>query len=216
MLIIGETTVRQVGTAFVWTSGMSVDADGSPRAYAPVGSGLPTLDRLANAGKAGHWAGLACNGNGVPYVQQRGDRAPGYYVSSTALQNASKAVKDPDRYVNAEEIPYIAIPPELIAAGARKGDLAIVTYGALECAAIAGDVGPKREIGEGSMALARALGIPADARGGGVDSGVTYVLFTGSRSAIPWPREVSEFAAVASALFLAWGGYGRMSAAAAS
>jgi hypothetical protein len=46
------------------------------------------------------------------------------------------------------------------------------------------DEGPNSIIGEASNAMAKALGIPADPSSGGVDSGVTFMVFTGSAGVV--------------------------------
>lgn len=76
-------------------------------------------------------------------------------------------------------VPYISIPGDF--KGARKGDLALVSYDGRSTWAVIGDVGPKGRFGEGSVALAKRLGIPSDGTTGGVKSGVTYTLFPGTR-----------------------------------
>lgn len=166
-------------TPITFTSGLNIDCDGSPRAYAPAGSGLVALDYLANAGSPGNWYGIACDAAGEPYRQ-----ANGYYVSTTALQDHSKAVWEPLRYVNSEIIPYIVIPRGF---PAKLGDLAQVEYNNKRLTAIIADVGPKGKYGEGSIALAKQLGINADPKHGGIDKNVTYYVYAGS--SIGWPKE---------------------------
>jgi hypothetical protein len=185
---IGAVEVCVQGGLISWSSGLAVDADGSPRAYAPMGGALRGLDYLANAGKPGSWWGLACDDDGQPFVQHHDDPCPGYYVSTTALIDRGYQKRDPRRYVNSDTVPFLAVPPELLAAGVRKGDLAVVSYGKLQCGAIVADVGPRGHIGEGSIALAKALGINADPRRGGVESGVGFVIYLGSASSPAWPR----------------------------
>lgn len=77
---IGKTKVwiDQFKTATWFKSGMSIDADGSPKAYHPKNIGL---DDLKHAGNKGHWWALATK-NGKPVVQKSG-----YYVSTTSLQD---------------------------------------------------------------------------------------------------------------------------------
>src|SRR5207302_10540413 len=119
-----KTRVIEVGSISVWrlerepnfffTSKMSVDADGSPRAYHP--DNHSGLDNLANAGHPGNWWAIVTdNGkkNGTPVIQGANDPAPGYYVSTTSLQDDTKRSTDPNRYVDAEVIPFIALPPEV-------------------------------------------------------------------------------------------------------
>src|SRR5258708_2675267 len=101
-MTIGSHSVYTVDIAKVVLAGLAVDADGSPHAYAPSGSGLQGLDYLANAGHSGNWWGIATDSHGMPYIQGPNTPAPGYYVSTTALEDGSKAVNDPARYVNSE------------------------------------------------------------------------------------------------------------------
>ena len=66
------------------------------------------------------------------------------------------------------------------------------------------DVGPRGHVGEGSIALAEALGIPSNPRRGGVGNGILYVVFAGS--AAGWPLDRNAVESNASKLFEAWGG----------
>ncbi|MFE3035068.1 glycoside hydrolase family 75 protein [Streptomyces canus] len=86
------------------------------------------------------------------------------------------------RYLSAERLPYIVVPaPSGIwdhrQYGVRGGAVAAVVYQDRVQYAVVGDVGPGHIIGEASYATAKALGIPADPRGGGTPSGVTYIVF---------------------------------------
>lgn len=197
-ITIGGVEVHLVAGVLRWTCGMAIDADGAPTAYAPVGAGLKPLDYLANAGKPGHWWGIVANSAGVPYVQQARDPAPGYYISPTALVDRKFSERDPRRYVDASRVPYIAIPRELKQLGAKLGDVALVTYRDRSSAAIVADIGPRGKVGEGSPALAAALGINPSARNGGAGAGVSYALFLGSNCG--WPRTIAEVAAQVSVL----------------
>jgi hypothetical protein len=49
---------------------------------------------------------------------------------------------------------------------------------------ILGDVGPTGILGEASYAMAQKLGINPSPTSGGVDSGVTYVAFTGAAAVV--------------------------------
>jgi hypothetical protein len=196
------TAPQLIRGAVVYDAGFAVDADGAPRAYAEPP--LEGLDRLANAGSHGNWYGLACNSMGVPFVQQPGDPAPGYYVSTTALVDRSKAAADPARYVDSELYPYASVASDLTqgAARIRVGDVAFVIRDSRTAGAVVADVGPRGKYGEGSVALARALGVDPDPRRGGVDSGVRWVVFPGSSRG--WPRLVDDYQAQARALYDAW------------
>ena len=65
--------------------------------------------------------------------------------------------------MNSETIPYIVVPPQLLTkAGVKLGDFAVVlnTKNQKLCYAIVADLGPSNRIGEGSIALANAIGVP--------------------------------------------------------
>lgn len=87
--------------------------------------------------------------------------------------------------LDASSLPFIVIPLpsngfDYAAHGIGLGSVAAVLYnGKLEYA-IFGDQGPKGVIGEGSFALAEKLGIDSNPSYGGVDSGVTFIVFTGA------------------------------------
>lgn len=156
---------------------MAIDADGSPRAYAPPPK--EGLDYLANAGHPGNWWGLACDQHGEPYVQLADNPAPGFYVSTTTYERREFNPDDPRRYLNSETEKFVVVPNSFRKSvpGIVLGCKCLVSYRDKTVEAVAGDVGPR--FGEGSIALAKALGIPSDPKSGGVDSGVTYQLFPG-------------------------------------
>lgn len=188
-------------------AGMAIDADGALRAYHPDDTGL---DRLAHAGAPGNWWALATDDAtpaGTPLVQGPGDPAPGYYVSTTSLYDASRAHGDPRRYVDSEAVPYVALPaPFTESLGCRLGDLAWVERTSLDgavhrSAAIFADVAPpSAPLGEGSIALADRLGVPSDPRAGGTFRvSVRYVVFCGIGTPA-WPRAVADVDAEAARL----------------
>lgn len=195
---------------------MNSDADGAPNAYHPTNNSI-ALDYLPNAGKPGNWWGVVTDTgkrDGKPVVQTERDPHPGYYVSATSLADGSKSRTNPLRSVNSEHVPYIALPKEIInACGVRLGDLAIVVRGssvALSCTIFA-DGGPSGKLGEGSVALAKALGIPSSAKNGGTAKrDVIYLVFPGSRSQEFLTRQQIETRA--RGLFEQWGGMGQLRA----
>lgn len=198
--IIGTTHVTELYGCFYWVSGMSIDADGCPTAYSPVGSGLSSLDYLENAGKPGNWYGLVTKNN-EPVVQDKNDLAPGYYVSPTALTDRNKKNIDPRCYVDSNTVPYIAIPPELIKLGVKLGDFCWVSYAGKECGAIVADIGPRYKVGEGSISLAKKLGIPSSPKNGGTVAHVLYYVFVKSKKTPAWPVEVANIQETAMELF---------------
>jgi hypothetical protein len=202
---------------FFFTSRLHVDADGAPRAYHPPtptrrSGSPPGLDNLANAGSPGNWFGIVTDRHGDPVLQGQNDPAPGFYVSQTALVYRERPRQtDPRRYVDATRIPYIVLPPQVPQSiGARLGDFAFVwnRRNGKRAHAIFADVGPANAIGEGSIALARALGMPSDPRAGGQNGDVVYLVFprTGNRNG----RPRTEIVAGARAALRAWGGLRRL------
>ncbi len=196
------------GLAF--KGGMSIDADGSPRAYNPSNTGL---DALGNAGKPGNWWGIATDSKGKPYTQGPNDPAPGHYVSTTALVDGRFKANDPRRYVDSEKIPFIAVPPQLKDQGVKLGDLVAVRNertGKTVFAVVA-DIGPKNHQGEGSIKLAQELGINSNARKGGTSSGVSYVVFPGSKQS--WPMTNEQIQAAGARAYAAYGGDAQLASA---
>lgn len=194
----------------LFTAGMTIDADGAPNAYGPHNRGL---DYTANARGQHGWVALVTNENGRPVIQKSGPYR-GYYVSTTSLQqNQIYEERDPKRYIDATKIPYIALPSDF----ARRysinlGDLVLVRNQANSRSAYAifADVGPKGRIGEGSIALAKRLGIPANPRHDSAEDGVTYLIFPGS--ALPADRRITArtIKSAAARLYHRWGGTERL------
>jgi Fungal chitosanase of glycosyl hydrolase group 75 len=210
---IREVPIWQIpGTsAIFFVTGMTIDADGAPNAYNPDNTGL---DDISNAGEPGHWEGILADRDGNPILQGPDDPYPGYYVSCTALFDRTKAPTDPLRYVDASKIPYVVLPHEVASeTGARPGDFAVVVNlrNGKSSDAIFGDVGT---LGEGSIALARNLGIWPDARNGGRRRGILYLIFPGSGS--HQPRSIEEIDGEADRLLQAWGGLEKLTSCAAN
>lgn len=208
---VGRVAVRRVvgGLPFFFTSGMTIDADGAPKAYHR--DDARALDFLANAGHPGDWWGIVTDRRGNPVVQSSSDPAPGYYVSTTSLADRRKRPTDPRRYVDSESVSFVALPEAVLEKGrARVGDLATVwnRRNNRVSHAIVADVGPPDHIGEGSIALARALAIPRDPKRGGQASDVVYLVFP--RSGNRRPRAPAEINAVTVELLRAWGGVERL------
>jgi len=202
---------QKIGDAVLFQSGMYVDADGAPNAYGPNNRGL---DFTANALRGGRFVSVATHPDGTPVIQRSG-RFKGFYVSTTSLHNAVGSPTAPGTYVDARKIPYIVLPPEFMKQfGVALGDLAIVTNlkNGRTSFAIFADVGPRGKIGEGSVALARALGINDDPRHGGANSGIAYLVFPQSGLGPDKLRSAKEIRSSASRTFRRWGGARRLRA----
>jgi len=202
----GPVVITAASGAVIFETGMAVDADGAPNAYAPNNRGL---DRLANARRGHQWVGIATDQHGHPYVQKRG-RYRGYYVSTTSLEDAEiHNPANPRKYVDATKIPYIVLPPEVAERfDISLGDMAVVINKRNGAAAFAlfADVGPRGQIGEGSIALAEALGLPSDPRVDTTEDGLLYMVFPGSGLGPGKLRTLHEISRETGALYESWGG----------
>jgi len=202
----------------VFRGHLSIDADGSPRAYHPQ-SALGQ-DRLGNGGVPGNWWAIAtnrpdCGPSGTPIIQGAHDPAPGFYVSTTSLQRAGVSCRSPSKYVDASTIPYVALSPAMRGSFlASEGHLAIVrdTRTNHTAFAIFADGGPRTGRGEGSMALAQALGLNPDARHGGASARELVFLVLPAGIGFPTSRQQIEDAGHAA--FRDWGDEQRLAACA--
>jgi hypothetical protein len=201
-------------SAFVYAGGLAVDADGAYRAYHPTDR--LGLDSIGHAGHPGNWWALATDTgktNGRPVIQQKDDPAPGYYVSMTSLFDATiPNERDPHRFVDAAKIPYVVLPPEGLK-HAKLGDFATVvnlTNGKIAAAIVADESAPDLPMGEGSIALADALGIEPNPRSGGADDGVAFVIYPNSGN--HKPRSLEDINANGKHLFQIWGGIDKLHA----
>lgn len=161
-----------------WTSGAEIDADGAngqngkPFAYRfPEDNGL---DRLADAEYPhGGWRDILIdNGSGKPLTDGNGNA----YSQTTYFWRGAPVHL---RFVDAATVPYIVVNPHVRrnAVGTIMGCKATATYRGKTIDAVVADVSGPGDIGEISIAAAELLGIPSNARAGGVDSGVSYQLF---------------------------------------
>jgi hypothetical protein len=142
-----------------YVSELTTDADGSPRAYNPQNKGIDDTTYAFKHGKLSD-AIIVYDGK-RPYVQNKNDPYPGFYLSQTTLQNIFTPKTDYRRYVNSDEIPYISIPANL-EKYVMVGDIAFVynKHTRKGAYAIIGDSGEDTHIGEGSIKLAKEIGIP--------------------------------------------------------
>ena len=210
--------IEHVGDAGAYrfrTSHVTLDADGSPRAYHPQDIGI---DANANAGYPHRgWRGVLVvdpADSDRPYVQPTADYA-GNFVSKTSLRDRSGAATAPSTYVNAETIPYIVFPGAFygVKGTGRYGDLAMVRSLTNGCvtAAIVADGGPfKAPLGEMSIALASALGgvKPKPRNSTGAPKGtIEYIVFAGSALNPKWPQDWATIDVRASELLTDLGGW---------
>jgi hypothetical protein len=162
-----------------WTSGAAVDADGANGqngnafAYRKDNKGL---DSYANAGyPSKSWRDvLLDNGSGKPL-----DDGKGNWYSQTAYAWKGRSI--PTRYVDSTFVPYIVVNPIVRrhAAGIVIGCKAWVTYKGKGIEAVVADVSGSADLGELSIAAAKALGIDPSPRKGGAPGGVSFEFWPG-------------------------------------
>ena len=204
--------------AVVYEAGLAIDADGGRHAYRDDDKGLDTIKNACPKDVSKRCYGVLERPPGNKVRQAPPNQA--YYVSPTTLADPDKNETDQARYVDSETIAYLALPVQTLkrmasAAGAAPialGDLAFVRNRSNGKTAFAlfADAGPANKIGEGSIALAEALGIPSSPRRGGATDGVEVVIFPGSGNRRPRPQP--EIDREAGARLAAWGGEARLRA----
>jgi hypothetical protein len=173
--------------ALVFTSQMQVNTDGAPDSYHPEDIGITHICNGVSVGANCVWKAnclvdfnkakaedfngptkicffaMATQQNGKPIIQTPNDPKPGYFVSTTALQQPGVDRNTPQAQLDSNHIPFIVIPrpwQQSATPGVNLGDFAVVlrkSTGQISFA-IVGDLGPKRKLGEGSVALHQALG----------------------------------------------------------
>ncbi|ABB23846.1 glycoside hydrolase family 75 protein [Pelodictyon luteolum] len=209
-------------SAYSYVTGfMTIDADGAPNAYHPNNSGL---DDLANAGYPRHsWWNTVLVPDPAdgsrPYIMKSGPYA-GYYISMTTLKDLRYAETDSRRYVDASRIPYIVFPETFAAMDGvgQIGDygVAVNLDNGSSSGFVVADIGPRRHpLGEISIALATRLGgKDVSARTGPAKplGQILYIVFPGSASRHPWPRDLHAIESITQNMLVNAGGAGTLSA----
>ena len=173
--------------ALVFSSQMQVNTDGAPDSYHPDDIGITHICNGVSVGGSCTWKAncltdfnrakaegfngptkicffaMATQQTGKPILQGPNDPKPGYFVSTTALQQSGVDKKTPQAQLDSNQIPFIVIPgnwQQSAAPGVKLGDFALVLRKSTRqiSFAIVGDLGPKKKLGEGSVALHMALG----------------------------------------------------------
>jgi hypothetical protein len=107
----------------------------------------------------------------------------GVIASTTWYQVPGKARIAPAANVDAETIPYIVVPPLIVqqTAGVVRGCKARVTWRGKSIDCVVAGKGPRRKIGELSIAAARAISLPSSPKNGGTEKAeVLYELWPGT------------------------------------
>ncbi|MFD6071201.1 peptidoglycan-binding protein [Amycolatopsis lurida] len=149
--------------------------------YAERSGGTRTIP-VCSTGGAVHWrSGMT--------IDCDGQRTEKCNASTDPSWQGQTAWAQPDgKPLNAEKLPYVVVPGisstwSYARSGITGGTVAAVVYQGRVAYAVVGDVGPSGAIGEGSYALAKALGINPDPRSGGVSGKVVdYIVFPGVKA----------------------------------
>ena len=111
-------------------------------------------------------------------------------TTDPAYQNQTSFTQsDGTKPLDAAQLPYVVVPLpstrfDYMAQNIQPGALAIVIYNGQLNYGVFGDEGPDNIIGEASYAMAKSLGIDPNPATGGVDSGVTFFVFTGAQAVV--------------------------------
>jgi hypothetical protein len=119
-------------------------------------------------------------------------------------QDDTSAHDSHDRPLDASKLPYVVIPLpssrfKYQQRGIELGQVVAVIYNGKLKFGVFGDEGPSDMIGEASNAMAKALGIPSNPENGGVDSGVTYIVFTGHDGVVDKLEDTAQAASIGAA-----------------
>lgn len=177
------------------------------------------LLRRLPGGPVAYVSKLAVDLDGSPFAcgpnHQRSDQCP----TSLMLEDA----QGEEVPLDADRVPYVVMPGRgefSRLTGVRLGDFGVVIKDGVVVPVIVGDTGPSNKLGEGSLALHRALGrelcAERDAAGvcvdvppdiSSIEQGVTTILFPGSARDDLTPANVE--AVVRSEGLRLWEGYRR-------
>lgn len=120
---------------------------------------------------------IDCDGKTTPQCNTNTD--PKYYNDTSFSQSDGKSL-------DAATLPYYVLPIygpyfDYRQNGIQGGQLGAIIYGNnIEYGVFGDEDGSPNQIGEISYAMASSLGIDHDPSYGGVSSGVTFIIFTGS------------------------------------
>jgi hypothetical protein len=140
---------------------------------------------ICKSGSAFFWkSDMDIDCDGVRTSKCNEDTDP-WYQDETSFETSK------GRPFQADSTHYFVIPLpssrfDYTANGIKPGSVAAVIYNNKVVYAVFADEGPNNIIGEASYATAKALGINPDPENGGVDSGVTFIVFPGK---VPSPIE---------------------------
>lgn len=149
---------------------LALNLDGAKHAYHPnnegllhnLNGGITKEEATKNKFKEGRGYGIAKKKIGGTNLYEGYVQPDGYFVSQTTPYYKDKAESNPERYADAEKIPYITLSPAWKARGIKNCDIAYVVNldNGKKCAAIFTDYRLNDKELEISLALANLLEIP--------------------------------------------------------
>lgn len=142
-------------------------------------------------GEEGAWSLTSENGQmGFYFISDLdlvtdGGEDPGIRFESTHQSDTTLHHRSGEP-LNSNKVPFVVLPLGTWRRehGIKLGDFGYVAYNGRVVAVIAGDLGPRTKLGEGSIALHRALGFERVRNGRirdiGIEGGVRTLMFPGS------------------------------------
>jgi hypothetical protein len=159
----------------------------SPHVYPNPGSAVADVPACSLNGAIYFYSGMTIDCDGRAAAGCPG--ADPTYLPDTAFHNAKSMP------LAAGITPYVVLPRDFQYAGldtVRGGNVAAIIYQNQVVYAVFGDTGPIDSIGAASYASAASLGINPNPATGGVNEGVTYIVFVGTGTA---PADIEDQAA---------------------
>ena len=165
--------------------------------YAMNSGGSATVD-VCGLTNAVYWHAdldVDCDGKSSTVCNSSTDP---WYQSQTAATDSQGG------YLDAAALPYVVVPGvstrwSYKKSGIAMGSVVAVIYDDKVEFGIVGDVGPTGAIGEASYAMAKRLGIDPNPKTGGIGSGVSYLVFTGTSGVVSKKESHAEATSVGAA-----------------
>lgn len=162
--------------------------------YANNSGGSATVD-ICGLTNAVYWRAdldVDCDGKSSSVCNSSTD--PWYQPQTAATDSKGE-------YLDAATLPYVVVPGvstrwSYKSSGIAMGSVVAVIHDDKVVFGVVGDIGPTSAIGEASYAMAKSLGIDPNPKTGGIGSGVTYVVFTGTSGVVGKKEDHAEASAL--------------------
>ena len=126
----GAVSNKEPKLAYEYTSKvhLGVDVDGAYDAYSQDNSGLDDLCSSGWNSTHGYYCGILTNGKDymTPVLQNSSDPNPGFCISPTTCTYSNvQSLNNPKKYINSNDVEYVALTSKMYNAGVRIGDVGI-------------------------------------------------------------------------------------------